>query len=104
MRSILRQLGLTLIVVLISAAALAAPRTYSLSIEGLACPLCAYSVKRNLSAIEGVEEVEIDHKTGEALVTMAEGASLDEAAARAAIVSAGFKLRAFEEVQSASQK
>jgi hypothetical protein len=35
---------------------------------------------------------------------MAEGASLDEAAARAAIVSAGFKLRAFEEVQSASQK
>ena len=105
MKAILRRASLGLaLALLMTATAFAAPRHYSLTVEGLQCPLCAYSAKRNLGAIDGVDQVEVDYETGKALVTMKEGAVLDEAAAKAAIDSAGFELRGFEEVQGALQK
>lgn len=101
MKSLVRQMSLGLaLALMMTAAAVAAPRHYSLTVEGLRCPLCAYSARRNLGAIDGVAEVEVDYETGKATVIMKDGAVLDEAAARAAIDSAGFELRGFEEVES----
>jgi len=104
MRTILHRVGLTLAVMLISAAALAAPRLYSLTVEGMACPLCAFRVKQSLSALDGVEDVQVHLRSGQAVVTMTEGAVLDEAEARAAITALGYALRDFEEVQSAAER
>lgn len=105
MSTILRSLilGLT-VTVMLTAAAVAAPRSYSLQVEGLVCPLCAYSAKRNLGAIDGVDQIEVDYRTGEATVTMTEGAVLDEAEARDAIDAAGFTLLGFEEVVGTPQE
>ncbi len=76
--------------------AAAAPRTYSLYVDGLACPFCAYGVEKKVGGLKGVERVEIDIENGRVVVTLADGATLDEAAARQAIDEAGFTLRKFE--------
>jgi copper chaperone CopZ len=100
MNAMVRQIALALALLLISTGAWAAERAYSLVVDGLVCPLCAYSAKRNLSAIEGVRQIEIDYRTGLATVTMADGAALEEAEVRAAIDAAGFRLLDFEEIGS----
>lgn len=74
---------------------LAAGHQYALGVDGLACPFCAYGIEKRLSAIEGVEKVEIDIAKGRAVVTLREGATLSEAAARQAVKEAGFTLGSF---------
>ena len=92
---------IVLAVILVSAvwasvvAAQDAKPAYTLEADGLACPFCAYGIEKRLSAIEGVDSVETEIKSGTVIVTMREGASLDEAAAKRAVEAAGFTLRAF---------
>ncbi len=74
----------------------AAPRTYSLYVDGLACPFCSYGVEKKVGGLKGVEKVEIDIENGRVVVTLADGAILDEATARQAVDEAGFTLRKFE--------
>jgi copper chaperone CopZ len=77
----------------------AAADSYRVNVEGLACPICAYRVERSLAALDGVESVEADFRTGIAIVTMAEGATLDEAAAKRAIEDTGFSFGGIGEAQ-----
>ena len=93
-RSIVLVLGLTLM----SAGALAAQQTYKLRVDGLACPFCAYGIEKQLNTIKGVQRIDVDISSGTVSVTMAEGARLDEAAARKAVKAAGFTLRGLEAV------
>ncbi len=51
---------------------------YALQVDGLACPFCAYGIEKQLLAIEGVQTVETDIKSGAVIVTMAPGSTLDE--------------------------
>ena len=74
----------------------AAPRIYQLTIDGLACPFCAYGIEKHLTALEEVESIEIDIDEGLVAVTMAEGATLDRADIDRAVMDAGFTLRKFE--------
>jgi copper chaperone CopZ len=92
----LRRLALGLVLVLMPAYAFAVPPVYRLSVDGLACPFCAYGIEKQLSRLDGVEAVDVDIKDGAVRVTLAEGGRLDEATARAAVKRAGFSLRAFE--------
>lgn len=73
-----------------------ADNRYKLYVDGLACPFCAYGVEKKVTGLNGVEKVEIDIDAGLVAVTMAEGASLTEDAARKAVDEAGFTLREFE--------
>jgi len=73
--------------------------TYTLYADGLACPFCAYGIEKQLSKIEGLEDIGIDIETGTVILTMAEGATLEEATARKAVEAAGFSLRDFEQTQ-----
>ena len=66
---------------------------YTLQADGLACPFCAYGIEKQLSAIEGVESVETDIKSGTITVTMQDDAILDEDTARKAVEAAGFTMR-----------
>ncbi len=76
--------------------AAAAPSTYSLYVDGLACPFCAYGVEKKVGGLKGVEKVVIDIENGRVIVTLADGATLDEATAKQAVDEAGFTLRKFE--------
>ncbi len=89
--------GLALGLMLFAAtAALADSHVYKLYVDGLACPFCAYGVEKKVGGMKGVETVEIDIENGLVAVTVAGGATLDEATAKQAVDEAGFTLRKFE--------
>jgi mercuric ion binding protein len=87
--------------VLMATGVLAAPPTYQLHVDGLACPLCAYGIEKKLGALEGVRGIETRIEDGTVIVTMKDGVTLDEASAKQAVNEAGFSLRKFGQVQSA---
>ena len=41
-------------------AAAAAQEAYALTVDGLACPFCAYGLEKHISALDGIESIEID--------------------------------------------
>lgn len=100
---ITRRVLLLLTFMMLATGTLAAPQAYKLRVDGLACPFCAYGVEKKLNAIKGVQGVGVDIASGTVTVTMAEGASLDEATAKQAVKDAGFTLRKFEPAQPATQ-
>lgn len=77
-----------------SAGAWASER-YTLEVDGLACPFCAYGVEKRLYAVDGVQSVETDIKSGVVIVTVEDGKPLTEAVAKKAVKDAGFTLRTF---------
>ncbi len=87
---------LALAVMALPADAGAEPIVYRLTVDGLACPFCAYGVEKQLSTLEGVSGIEIDIRSGHVTLKMTDGNTLDEKAAREAVEAAGFSLRGFE--------
>ncbi len=97
MRTFLQRSGLALAMILLTATTVFSQSpVYSLYVDGLACPFCAYGVEKHVGGLEGVKSVDILIDQGIVAVTMAPGASLDEAAARQAVSDSGFTLRKFE--------
>ena len=92
-------LSIPLLAILLSTAAFAGGNQYALAVDGLACPFCAYGIEKRLSAIEGVESVETDVKSGQVVVTLAEGKTLSEEVARQAVEDAGFTLRSLKQTR-----
>ena len=93
-----RAVLLALAVMALPAAAGAEPIAYRLTVDGLACPFCAYGVEKQLSTLEGVSGIKTDIRSGHVTLEMADGTTLDEKAARQAVEAAGFSLRGFEKV------
>lgn len=56
-------------------AAWAAGPSYRIEVAGLACPFCAYGIKKKLNAIKGVERLETNIREGTVIVTMKDGAA-----------------------------
>ncbi len=77
----------------------AASHVYRLTVDGLACPFCAYGVEKNILGLKGVESLEIHMEGGFVTVVMEGGQALDETAAKKAVADAGFTLRSFEALQ-----
>ena len=97
MTKFLKRTGLALGLMLFAAtAAVADSHVYKLYVDGLACPFCAYGVEKKIGGLDGVEKVEIEIEDGLVAVTLADGATLDEATAKQAVDEAGFTLRRFE--------
>lgn len=74
-------------------------RDYTLKVDGLACPFCAYGIEKQLNKIEGIENIDIDIETGTITLTTTGGATIEEPTARKAVEAAGFTLRDFESSQ-----
>jgi|GEM_PF-573314 len=68
---------------------------YTLKVDGLACPFCAYGIEKQLGEIEGVEKIETDMSSGTVTVIMKEDATMNVEKARQAVEAAGFTLRGF---------
>lgn len=64
--------------------------TTSYPVDGMTCGHCARAVTRELSALPGVSDVAVDVATGTA--TVASERPLDDAAVRAAVEEAGYRL------------
>ncbi len=62
-------------------------------VDGASCPFCAFGLEKRLGHLEGVAEVKIEMKAGEAIVTLKEGATVSEEALRQAVDEAGFTAR-----------
>lgn len=90
------KLAITALGLLLWSASASAGERYVLGVDGLACPFCAYGIEKQLLRLDGVESAETDVKSGQVVVTLREGATLDEPTARKAVEAAGFTLRAFE--------
>ena len=69
---------------------------YEIGVDGLSCPFCAYGIEKQLGRIDGVATLETDIASGTVVVTMTDGAILEESRAREAVEAAGFTLRGFE--------
>jgi len=102
-RAFAQRMAIALSLVLVATGVLAAPLSYQLRVDGLACPFCAYGIEKKLGALEGVQSVETNIKDGVVIVIMQDGFALDEATAKKAVKEAGFSLRKLEPVQSAPQ-
>lgn len=101
MKRILAASLLVLSSIVTMTAALAAPQSYKLRVDGLSCPFCAYGIEKKLGAVKGVQHIAVDIASGTVTVTMAEGATLDEATAKKAVKEAGFSLRSLEQTPAA---
>ena len=95
MTRLLRMAAAALFVATLATPSVAGSPAYVVGVDGLACPFCAYGVEKQLSSIDGVETIDVDIETGTVIVTMRDGATLDEATARGAVEAAGFDLRDF---------
>lgn len=82
----------------VAIAADVAANVYRLTVDGLACPFCAYGVEKQLAAIAGVGKLATDIAAGTVTITMKPDGVLDETRARRAVEAAGFSLRGFEQV------
>lgn len=82
----------------VAIAAEAAANVYRLTVDGLACPFCAYGVEKQLGAIDGVGKLATDIAAGTVTITMKPDGVLDETRARRAVEAAGFSLRGFDQV------
>jgi copper chaperone CopZ len=60
------------------------------SVTGLACPFCAYSVEKSLGKLSGVDKVTVDLAASRVRVVMKAEHSADLQQIKAAIVNAGF--------------
>jgi len=65
----------------------------TIAVDGLSCPFCAYGLEKHLKRIAGVEGVEINMKSGKAIVRLKPGVRVDDAALKAAVKKAGFTAR-----------
>lgn len=59
-------------------------------VQGMTCDHCVQAVTTELTALDGVEAVDVDLASGEARVTSA--APLDDEAVRAAVEEAGYEV------------
>jgi len=70
------------------------PRKIEVEILGMSCPFCAYGVEQKLKRLEGVEDLEVELKTGVATLTLAEGVDVSNETLRETVKDAGFEVAA----------
>ncbi len=57
---------------------MAAGTQYQMRVDGLACPYCAYGIEKKLSAIDGVEKIDVDLENGLVIVNVVDGFKLSD--------------------------
>ncbi len=89
----MKPFNLLLLAAVLAAAALPAsaevPRM-TVTVDGMACPFCAYGLEKKLKNLEGIRGVKVELKTGIARLTLKEEAPPTVAAIREAVKKAGF--------------
>ena len=68
---------------------LTANQCVSVGVDGMACPFCAYGLKKYLAEIAGVESVDVDLAGSVATLTVSQGTSVTETQINHAVSEAG---------------
>ena len=84
---------LILALLLWSAAASAGGSQYLIRVDGLACPFCAYGIEKKLKGVDGVEDVDVDLKSGVVRVNTRSDVELTESGMVKLFKEAGFTYR-----------
>jgi copper chaperone len=92
----MKRIILISLLMFLSFGAFAANTQYLMRVDGLACPYCAYGIEKKLSAIDGVQEIDVDLNTGVVQVDVADGVVLEEAAMKQLFRDAGFTFRSMK--------
>jgi periplasmic mercuric ion binding protein len=79
-----------------------ADQVFKLTIDGLACPFCAYGVEKKLKTVEGTKNLEVSINKGEIIMTLEDDATFTKEEAAQLVDDAGFALRNFERVEAAN--
>lgn len=68
---------------------------YTMRVDGMACPYCAYGIEKKLKRIEGVDakSIDIDLETGVVRVTTSDEVTLTEMQMKRLFNDAGFTFR-----------
>jgi mercuric ion binding protein len=69
LRSLMISVGASVLLSGIPLAAIAAPKTVTLSIPGMDCPVCPITVKKALSQVSGVSQTTVNFERRQAVVT-----------------------------------
>jgi len=69
LRSLMISVGACVLLSGIPLAAIAAPKTVTLSIPGMDCPVCPITVKKALSQVSGVSQTTVNFERRQAVVT-----------------------------------
>ena len=67
-----------------------------MTIEGMMCGHCESRVKKALEALDFAANVDVDHKTGKAVVELVEGATNVEDALKSAVEEQGYAVISIE--------
>lgn len=68
----------------------------TLTVHGLACPLCAHNIDKQLLRVDGVQKVDVDLGTGTVKVGFADGKQPSDKELAAAVEAGGFTLNKVE--------
>ena len=68
--------------------------TITLKIEGMMCPHCEANVKNTLEGIQGVEQAEVSHKEGTAIVNL--NGEVSAESLKTAVEDKGYKVTSVE--------
>ena len=103
---ILGLLSVLLLLIAPLASEAAEPLILRVQVDGLACPLCAFGVEKELLKRDGIEDVVVDIEQEIILVTMSETLTLDargleiaKAVVAEAVAVAGFTAHGIERVE-----
>ena len=86
----IKYMVLIIIAFLSATSAHAAISSLTVTVEGMACPFCAFGVEKRINKVKGVNSVNVDMRTGQALVTAEPDASIHYRDIPQAIRDAGF--------------
>ncbi len=68
-------------------------KTIAVSVDGLACPFCAYGIEKKIRRLKGVKEIKILLNVGTVILKCTENKSPAFADVRTAVEDAGFTPR-----------
>jgi len=82
----------------ITQTAFAATTVYSIRVDGLACPYCAYGIEKKLNELDGVKFIDMDLDTG--IVTVESyGVKLNDKQLKQLFQDSGFTYRSKTETE-----
>lgn len=76
---------------LLASPAFAEEKVYKISIEGMHCKSCVYSVTKSLKRLKQVKDVEVNLKEGVAIVVLSDGKDVAARELEEAVKDSGYK-------------
>jgi mercuric ion binding protein len=82
-----------------SVTAFAENTQYTIRVDGLACPFCAYGIEKKLKAIDGVQNIDIDLDKGLVIVIANDSVILTDEQMTTLFQDAGFTFRSMKKTE-----